>query len=408
MAHRSVLGTSPGPLARRRYAALLPQQGRLGVLARMLTEPAHAARVVAQLAPDPSLSDEDFVAWAYDALLGRGPDPTGRDEALTALRAGAARADLLRQIIRSDEYRRQALSRYFPLADLRSLRPDRYVERHHDGAEPWVLFQADGPEDFDWLEAAILDSGYYDKPGVWRLEIETDKRLMAELVASLEPRRVLELGCASGAVLQCLSEAGIHAEGVEISEAAIEAAFPAVRGQIHRVNATEFELPSTYDVIFGLDIFEHLNPNRLGDCLKRVEAHLAPGGLAFANIPAFGADPIFGEMFPIYVDEWQADGDGGTNYRTLHCDPLGYPLNGHLVWARTDWWVAQFEGVGLRRQPDVESALHERYDEYLGMATPARRSFYVFSKGADPADIGRLAAAIRATGSAVLEALAAR
>jgi hypothetical protein len=97
-----------------------------------------------------------------------------------------------------------------------------------------------------------------------------------------------------------------------------------------------------------------------------------------------------------------------VNYRTLHCDDLGYPLNGHLIWGRTDWWVAQFEAVGLRRQPDIEAALHGRYDDYLARATPARRSFYVFAKDTQPAEIRRIAAAIGGTPSAVLEALAAR
>lgn len=408
MAHRSVFGTAPSLVARRRYSALLPEHGRLGVVTRMLAQPAHADRVAAEMLPEPGLSDSGFVTWVYQTLLGREPDPTGRADALAALRAGAARADIVRQIVGSDEYRKRALPRYFPLVDLRALRPDRYFERRHEEPGIWVLFQSNGPDDFDWLERAILDSGYYDRPGVWRLEIETDKRLMAELVASLEPRRVLELGCSSGAVLQCLHDLGVHAEGIEISEAAIEAAFPAVRGRIHQVNATEFELSSTYDVIFGLDIFEHLNPNRLADCLKRVEAHLAPGGFVFANIPAFGHDPVFGEVFPVYIDEWRADGDQGVNYRTLHCDELGYPLNGHLIWGGTDWWVAQFEAVGLRRQAGIESALHGRYDEYLAANTPARRSFYVFSKNAEPAGVDRIAATIAASGSAVLAALAAR
>jgi 2-polyprenyl-3-methyl-5-hydroxy-6-metoxy-1,4-benzoquinol methylase len=407
MAHRRVFGTSPNLVARRRYAALLSEHGRLGVLSRMLAQPAHADRVVAELDPEPGLSDDDFVVWAYQTLLGREPDAIGGASALETLQRRGTRDAVVREIVRSDEYRRHALPRYFPLVDLRSLRPDQYFERQNQEPGTWVLFQADGPEDFDWLETAILDSGYYDRPGVWRLEIETDKKLMAELVASLEPSRVLELGCASGAVLQCLHDLGVEAEGVEISGAAIEAAFPAVRGRIHRVNATEFELSSSYDVIFGLDIFEHLNPNRLGECLKRVEAHLAPGGFVFANIPAFGHDPVFGEVFPIYIDEWRADGDRGQNYRTLHCDELGYPLNGHLIWGRSDWWVAQFEAVGLRRQPEIEAGLHRRYDDYLAGATPARRSFYVFSKDAQPADITRIAAAINATGSAVLEALAA-
>jgi hypothetical protein len=405
MAHRRVFGTSPGVLARRRYAALLSESGRLGVLSRMLADPAHTERVVAETTPEAGLSDEAFVGWAYRTLMGREPDPGGLAASLEVLAGGAARAEVLRRLVRSEEYRQHVLPQYFPLDDLRALRPEAYFERPNDEPGTWVLFQAESPADFDWLEAAILDGGYYDRPGVWRLAIETDKRLMAELVASLEPSRVLELGCSSGAVLQCLHDLGVDAEGVEISAAAIESAFPAVQNRIHQGNATEFELASAYDVIFGLDIFEHLNPNRLGECLKRVEAHLAPGGFVFANIPAFGHDPVFGEVFGVYIDEWRADGDRGENYRTLHCDDLGYPLNGHLIWGRSDWWVSQFEATGLRREPELESALHRRYDEYLAGATPARRSFYIFSKDADPAAVGRLAGAIAATKSAVLEEL---
>lgn len=374
----------------------------------MLADPAHADHVATGTIPEPGLDDEAFVAWAYRTLLGREPDAEGLATAVAALGGGSTRAQVIRQIARSDEYRERVLPSYFPLADLRALRPERYFERPNDEPGIWVLYQAEGPDDFDWLEAAILDGGYYDRPGVWRLTIETDKRLMAEVVAGLEPSRALELGCSSGAVLQCLHDLGVEAEGLEISAAAIESAFPAVRGRIHQVNATGFELASTYDVIFGLDIFEHLNPNRLGECLKRVEAHLAPGGFVFANIPAFGEDPVFGEVFPVYIDEWRADGDRGVNYRTLHCDELGYPLNGHLIWGRSDWWVAQFEAVGLRRQPDIEVALHGRYDAYLASAAPARRSFYVFGKDAQPEHVARLTAAIASTGSAVLEALAAR
>lgn len=402
LAHRSVFGASPGLVARRRYAALLARHGRLELLARMLAEPGHADRVAAETAPDPGLSDEAFVGWAYRTLLGREPDPEGLATSLEALAGGSARTEILRRIVRSDEYRQRAFARYFPLVDLRAVRPERYADLHRDDAEPIVLFRADDPGDFDWLESAILDGGYYDKPGVWGFSIDTDKRLMAEVVASLQPTRVLELGCASGPVLQCLYELGIDAEGVEISEAAIEAAFPAVRGRIHHVNATDFELPSSYDVIFGLDIFEHLNPNRLIDCLKRIEKHLQPGGFVFANIPAFGPDPVFGEVFPIYIDDWLGDGERGVHYRTLHCDRLGYPMNGHLTWAHTNWWVTQFEAVGLRRQAGIEAVLHARYDAYLQRAAPARRSFYVFSKDPEPADVTRIEAAITATGSAVL------
>jgi SAM-dependent methyltransferase len=296
----------------------------------------------------------------------------------------------------SAEYRERALPRNFPLVDLRASRPDHYRVWERMDLEPLVLFRAEQPEDFDWLESAILEGGYYDKPGVWEFGVNDDKRLMAELLAHLEPTRVLELGCASGAVLQCLHAKGLDVAGIEISQAAIDAAAPEVRSRIVQANASDFDLPASFDLIFGLDIFEHLNPNRLTGCLKRIEAHLEPGGFVFANIPAFGDDPVFGQVFPVYVDDWLADGEREVNYRTLHCDELGYPMNGHLIWAHTDWWVRQFADAGLSRQPGIEAALQARYDTELGKS-PARRSFYVFAKDARPTDVARLEAAITAT-----------
>jgi hypothetical protein len=137
------------------------------------------------------------------------------------------------------------------------------------------------------------------------------------------------------------------------------------------------DLPTDYDLVFGLDVFEHLNPNRLAEYCRVLRARVHPGGWLFANIPAFGHDAVFGEVFPVYVAQWEHDIAANRPFRVLHCDDDGYPINGHLIWAHTDWWVAQFEAVGFVRQPDVERVLHERYADHL-RATPARRSFYVF------------------------------
>jgi hypothetical protein len=139
--------------------------------------------------------------------------------------------------------------------------------------------------------------------------------------------------------------------------------------------------------------------------LGRVEAHLEAGGYVFCNIPAFGPDPVFGQVFQIYMEPWLADCERGTPFHTLHVDELGYPLNGHLIWAHTDWWVQQFEATGLHRETGIEQGLHARYDAYLERGAPARKSFYVFSKDARPSDVQRIEAAISASGSAVLAAL---
>ena len=67
-----------------------------------------------------------------------------------------------------------------------------------------LVFNVESPADFDWLEHAIIANGYYEKPGVWVLDVDFDKRLVAEMIAAFAPAAALELGCAAGAVLQCL------------------------------------------------------------------------------------------------------------------------------------------------------------------------------------------------------------
>jgi hypothetical protein len=64
--------------------------------------------------------------------------------------------------------------------------------------------------------------------------------------------------------------------------------------------------------------------------------------------------------------------------------------------------VERWERVGLRRERELEAALHKRYDEYLAEAAPARRSFYVFSRDGDAARVAALAQEIATTPSAVL------
>lgn len=366
----------------------------------------HTARAV-DLRPDKA--DRAFVEAAYRELLGREPDPGGLANFADALATGASRLEVARQLARSDEHVNRIVSELFPIQNLIELRPERYhTVRANDADKSFLAFQAEEPEDFDWLEAAILGHGYYDKPGVWGFSINTDKQVMAEIVAAFRPRLGLEIGCANGTVLQCLHEQGLVCEGVEISHAVIQRAFPDVRNRIHEGDLIGLQLQCRYDVIFGLDIFEHLNPNRLPAYLAKVAQLLVPEGFVFANIPAFGKDPVFGEVFNVYLDEWEADRRGNTNFATLLVDDDGYPLHGHLVWADTSWWEGQFAAAGLFRVPEIEQALHDQYDEFLTWAAPARRSFYVFAREPRPEPVSHVIERIAANGSAVLAGLRAQ
>lgn len=262
---------------------------------------------------------------------------------------------------------------------------DKYVilkTNEHSPDDTLLAFEVSEGSDFDLMERVIVENGYYEVPHVWPLRVDRDKRVMAEIVASLnQGGRVLELGCASGAVLEGLAVRGIDFAGVDISHLAKQQASRIVRGHIHVGDVLSVELDAGFDTIFGLDIFEHLNPNKLDAYLTRLRSLLGDGGLLFANIPGFGEDPVFGEIFPRYLPEWDADAAAGRPFHFLHVGHDGYPISGHLIWAESGWWVDQFAKADLLRRPLIEVALHRKYDGYMIAHSPARRSFYVFSAG---------------------------
>jgi SAM-dependent methyltransferase len=352
-------------------------------------------------------SDEEFVSLCFRELLGRDVDPASRQLFLDFLAGGGTRFAMIRTVVGSPEHFWHQAGQLFskgPLADLRPLRPAQYGRATiREGPEEAVTFRVDSPRDFDWLEEMILRQGFYDAPDVWTLTIDTDKRILAEIAQRFGPCRVLEIGCSTGAVIGLLREAGILAEGTEVSHLALVLAIGNARSGIHFGDLTTLSLDPGYDLILGMDVFEHLNPNRLPRFLARCHELLANGGFLVANIPAFGPDPVFGEVFDPYLSAWRAELDGGAPFSVLHTDEKGWPLHGHLVNASWTWWQGTFESAGFRRETDVERALGSVYRDHFKAHTPARQTLYVFSKGGPtPEAIATVTDGILSSGSPVL------
>lgn len=339
-----------------------------------------------------SLSDREFLVDAYRKILGRDVDEDGLKHYIKLLQTGYSRTDVLMTLVQSDEFINKVLKDNIRIQNLRELRPTNYYAVD-DLLQPnkALVFAVETPDDFDWLEAMILKHGYYEKPGVWGFRIDKDKKVMAEIMSAFQPKKALEIGCANGTILQCLHEMNIPCEGIEISTMAIDKAFPDIKDNIHHGDLLELELSEKYDLIFGLDIFEHLNPNKLHDYLDRMDRILVDGGYLFGNIPAFGDDPIFGTVFPVYIKEWERDIAQEKPFTMLHVDKDGYPINGHLIWADWHWWVKQFEQYGFQREVEIEKVLHEKYDTYMEKTSIARKSYFVFSKRANKQKIEAIA-----------------
>jgi hypothetical protein len=333
------------------------------------------------------LSDADFVDLAFREILGRDADQGGLEFYRGLLRQGVRRNAVFLDIMRSDEFKRTlAPAAHSGLPNLVVQRPERYrrtVDR--SSGQSILVYEMASAADSDWLEDAIIGHGYYEKPGVWVLDVDFDKRLVAEMLTAFAPRTALEVGCAAGAVLECLDDLGVAAEGIDISAMAVARASERVRARIHQGDILSLDLPKRYDLLFGLDVFEHLNPNKLDAYLARLAAVTTDDAFLFCNIPAFGGDPVFGTVFPFYVDGWRDDAAAGRPFSRLHTDEEGYPIHGHLVWADAAWWTAQFARAGFTRELEIERAFHRKYDGYMEKRSPARRAFFVFGKSGSAA-----------------------
>ena len=329
-------------------------------------------------------------------------DAAGGAHYLQRMRDGATEAVVIADLKTSDEYRIRVEQSTISLPDVFATAPDRYADLVDDDGQRVRTFIADDPAAFDWIETAILENGFYEKPGVWVLSIDTDKRVMAEIVGLLEPASALEVGCSSGGVLAGLDAAGVDVCGVDISSFARDRAPAAIRDRIRLGELVDMEFDHPFDVSFGLDIFEHIHPGKLDAFIAALVGATAPGGYVLVNVPAYGPDEVFGEAFPIPLREWRADAAEGRMFRNIEVDERGYPVHGHMVFATTDWWVARFEAAGVRRTPELERAIHAHYDTYFDAHSPARKPLYVFAKDGDAEHVRALADRIRATPSRVL------
>src|SRR5688500_17949105 len=108
-------------------------------------------------------------------------------------------------------------------------------------------------------------------------------RALGLLPPAAGPRRLLDVGCGTGANLELLARYG-EASGVDVSAEAL--AFCRARGltRVHLGAAERLPVPdASVDVVTALDVVEHLDDDRAG--LREMRRVLRPGGCALIFVP---------------------------------------------------------------------------------------------------------------------------
>lgn len=222
-----------------------------------------------------------------------------------------------------------------------------------------------------YAAAAVYDGFYRGRGKPFRAEAE----LVANLVRHHCPaaRSLLDLGCGTGLHLEFLAADLAHVEGVDLSEEMLAIAAARLPGtRLHVGDMRTFAVGRRFDAVICLNsTVGYLGDTaQLDACLRRVAAHLEPGGVAVVE-PWW-----FPETFlPGYIAGDVVDGDGGRVIaRVSHSvrDGSRTRMDVHYVVADP--------GVGTRHFTDThmltlfDRSDYERAFTRAGMSVEFRRS----------------------------------
>ncbi len=282
--------------------------------------------------------------------------------------------------------------------------------------DPATVIEVERPDDFDALLANIVQTRFYDlayfetHSGYEAGRLVPNFWFIAEMAAALQPTRALEVGCGRGDVLRLLARRGVEVAGCDFSADVCGVAWPEIRdrvrlGELAPVCRRLAAAGERFDLLLGFDIWEHLLPAALDDALDALLSTGTDDALCFFVIPAFGDDPVFGEQFPLELEETRPEFEGRQPFRHLLAERVDPPVpaSGHLIWAHTDWWQRALEAHGLVRVPALERTLHRYFDLVL---PHSNRSFYLLRRDT-PAAAARCARLLDApySGAAFLRCL---
>jgi ubiquinone/menaquinone biosynthesis C-methylase UbiE len=177
------------------------------------------------------------------------------------------------------------------------------------------------------------DSLYYED-GAQRGTVYRDYKLEARrnrtyfevaesIVECFRPRRVLEVGCATGIVVKHLNDLGVEAHGIDVSTWAVEN-----REHDSVVLSGAESMPfadDSFDIVFSVHSLEHL-PSDVKDAAFAEMTRVCSSGIQFHMLPIIGSGPYVGDTFGHLVN--------------LRSDPS------HNLLFNKDWWLKEWAKQG--------------------------------------------------------------
>ncbi len=173
-------------------------------------------------------------------------------------------------------------AQYRVLADVLGQLDGIHIDDHAGSDDPGALLEA--VSSFygeDYYGTSYDQSGVPYRRGEQLWEDLFD-RLAASIVESLRPRTVLDMGCATGMLVEALRDRGVDARGIDVSAWAI-GQVPAGLRPFCRIGSITDELDGDYDLITCLEVLEHLPPSLASDAVANLCRH--SDAILFSSTP---------------------------------------------------------------------------------------------------------------------------
>lgn len=117
-----------------------------------------------------------------------------------------------------------------------------------------------------------------------------------EIVRRLNPRTVLDVGCAKGFLVECLRDRGVEAYGFDVSEYAISEVRPDIEPYCWVGSATN-GISQNYDLITCIEVCEHLSDSDAQDAIQQMSVHA--DRILFSSTPSDFTEPTHVNVLPV-------------------------------------------------------------------------------------------------------------
>jgi SAM-dependent methyltransferase len=155
----------------------------------------------------------------------------------------------------------------------------------------------------------------------------TFREIAAAIIEVFQPRRVLDVGCATGTIVRHLNNSGCEAHGIDVSEWAVR---NAEHPNVKLAPADKLPYPNKFfDLVISCHALEHLPDAVVDPSIKEIKR--VSSGFVFNMLPMIGTAPYTGNPEEVRSQ--------------LRKDPT------HQQLQSIDWWIQRFECHGFVQVP---------------------------------------------------------